>query len=113
VSSGKKQAVTNREKDSIRGRMADTGEPFNVARRKIEAAPGFFDNLPAPEPALLRRHLQVDPALAQYLGQVRACRAGAGLELVGLAVCALPVGRVGGCSGGDAPPAGEEVIQSG
>jgi hypothetical protein len=31
--------VTNRDKkDSIRGRMADTGEPFNVARRKVEAA---------------------------------------------------------------------------
>jgi hypothetical protein len=33
--------VTNRDKkDSIRGRMADTGEPFNVARRKVEAAAG-------------------------------------------------------------------------
>jgi hypothetical protein len=31
--------VTNRDKnDSIRGRMADTGESFNVARRKVEAA---------------------------------------------------------------------------
>jgi hypothetical protein len=31
--------VTNRDKkDSIRDRMADTGEPFNVARRKTEAA---------------------------------------------------------------------------
>jgi hypothetical protein len=31
--------VTNRDKkDSIRGRMADTGEPFNVARRKVEVA---------------------------------------------------------------------------
>ena len=31
--------MTNRDKkDSIRGRMADTGEPFNVARRKAEAA---------------------------------------------------------------------------
>jgi len=31
--------VTNRDKkDSIRGRMADAGEPFNVARRKVEAA---------------------------------------------------------------------------
>jgi hypothetical protein len=31
--------VTNRDqKDSIRSRMADTGEPFNVARRKVEAA---------------------------------------------------------------------------
>jgi hypothetical protein len=31
--------VTNQDKkDSIRGRMADTGEPFNVARRKVEAA---------------------------------------------------------------------------
>ncbi len=31
--------MTNRDKkDSIRGRMADTGEPFNVARRKVEAA---------------------------------------------------------------------------
>jgi hypothetical protein len=30
--------VTNRDKkDSIRGRMADAGEPFNVARRKVEA----------------------------------------------------------------------------
>ena len=35
----KKPAVTNRDKkDSIRGRMADTGESFNVARRKVEAA---------------------------------------------------------------------------
>lgn len=31
--------MTNRDKkDSIRDRMADTGEPFNVARRKVEAA---------------------------------------------------------------------------
>jgi len=31
--------VTNRDKkDSIRGRMADAEEPFNVARRKVEAA---------------------------------------------------------------------------
>jgi hypothetical protein len=31
--------VTNRDKkDSIRARMADTGESFNVARRKVEAA---------------------------------------------------------------------------
>jgi Leucine-rich repeat (LRR) protein len=31
--------VTNHDKkDSIRGRMADAGEPFNVARRKVEAA---------------------------------------------------------------------------
>jgi hypothetical protein len=31
--------VTNQDKkDSIRDRMADTGEPFNVARRKVEAA---------------------------------------------------------------------------
>jgi hypothetical protein len=38
---GKKAAVTNRDKkDGIRGRMAETGEPFNVARRKAEAAAG-------------------------------------------------------------------------
>ena len=31
--------MTNRDKkDSIRGRMADAEEPFNVARRKVEAA---------------------------------------------------------------------------
>ena len=31
--------MTNRDKkDSIRDRMADTGQPFNVARRKAEAA---------------------------------------------------------------------------
>ena len=31
--------MTNRDKkDSIRGRMAATGEPFNVARRRVEAA---------------------------------------------------------------------------
>jgi hypothetical protein len=31
--------VTNRDKkDSIRGRMASAGEPFNVARRKVGAA---------------------------------------------------------------------------
>ena len=35
----KKPVVTNHDKkDSIRERMADTGEPFNVARRKIEEA---------------------------------------------------------------------------
>ena len=34
----KRPAVTNRDKkDSIRGRMADAGEPFNVACRKVEA----------------------------------------------------------------------------
>ena len=38
--------MTNRDqKDSIRGRMAETGEPFNVARRKVEAATAG----PAPE----------------------------------------------------------------
>jgi len=31
--------VTNRDKkDSVRGRMAYAGEPFNAARRKVEAA---------------------------------------------------------------------------
>jgi hypothetical protein len=55
--------------------------------------------------------LQADPAPAQHLGQGRACRERAGLELVGLLVHALPVGRIGGRPGGDAPPAGEEVIQ--
>jgi hypothetical protein len=35
--------VTNRDKkDSVRGRMADAGEPFNVARRKVEAAGCIF-----------------------------------------------------------------------
>jgi Leucine-rich repeat (LRR) protein len=35
----KQSVVTNRDKkDSIRGRMASAGEPFNVARRKAEAA---------------------------------------------------------------------------
>jgi len=33
--------MTNRDKkDSIRGRMAETGERFNVARRNVEAAAG-------------------------------------------------------------------------
>ena len=33
--------MTNRnQKDSIRGRMAETGEPFNVARRKVGAERG-------------------------------------------------------------------------
>jgi hypothetical protein len=35
----------------------------------------------------------------------------AGLELVGLLMHALPAGRIGGCPGGDAPPAGQEAIQ--
>jgi hypothetical protein len=36
---GKQPVMTNRDKkDSIRGRMAETGEPFNVARRNVEAA---------------------------------------------------------------------------
>ena len=31
--------MTNRDKkDSVRGRMAYAGEPFNAARRKVEAA---------------------------------------------------------------------------
>ena len=31
--------MTNRDKkNSFRGRMAETGESFNVARRKVEAA---------------------------------------------------------------------------
>jgi Leucine-rich repeat (LRR) protein len=35
----KQSAVTNRDKqDNVRRRMADAGEPFNVARRKVEAA---------------------------------------------------------------------------
>src|SRR5262249_25516558 len=71
VPSGKKQAVTNRDKkDSTRGRMADTGEPFNVARRKTEAAIGFFDDLPAPEPAPLRRHHPWQPPEAELPGTV-------------------------------------------
>ena len=36
---GKKPDVTNSDKkDRIRERMAETGEPFNVARRNVEAA---------------------------------------------------------------------------
>jgi len=34
-----------------------------------------------------------------------------GLELAGLLVHALPAGGIGGRPGGDAPPAGQEVIQ--
>lgn len=49
-------------------------------------------------------HLQVDPAPTQHLGQGRTRRAGAGLDLLGLLVHALPIGRIGGCPGGDAPP---------
>ena len=56
-------------------------------------------------------HLQLDPAPAQHLDQGRARRARTGLELLGLLVHALPVGRIGGRPGGDAPPAGEEIIQ--
>jgi DNA-binding XRE family transcriptional regulator len=54
---------------------------------------------------------QLDPAPAQHLGQGRARRALTGLELVGLLAHALPVGRIGSRPGGDAPPAGEELIQ--
>ena len=40
--------MTNRDKkESIRGRMASAGEPFNVARRKIEAAAA--DHIAKPE----------------------------------------------------------------
>src|SRR5580658_3263272 len=56
-------------------------------------------------------HLQLDPAPTQHIGQGRARRARTGLELLGLLVDALPVGRIGGCPGGNAPPAGEELIQ--
>jgi hypothetical protein len=71
VPSGKKMAVTNRDKkDSIRGRMADTGEPFNVARRKTEAGGGFFDDLSAPEPPPPRRHQPWEPPEAELPGIV-------------------------------------------
>jgi hypothetical protein len=52
-----------------------------------------------------------NPAPTQQLGQDRARRARTGLDLLGLLVHALPVGRIGGRPGGDAPPAGEELIQ--
>lgn len=55
----------------------------------------------------------MDPASAQHLGQGRARRIRTGLELAGLLVHALPVCGIGGRPGGDPPPAGEEVIQSG
>jgi len=46
--------VTNRDKkDSVRGRMASAGEPFNVARRKVEAAAA--GHLPKPELLEIRR----------------------------------------------------------
>ena len=49
--------MTNRDKkDSIRGRMADTGEPFNVARRRTAPGGGFFAGVPAAEPGPPRRH---------------------------------------------------------
>ncbi len=56
-------------------------------------------------------HLQMDPAPAQHLGQGRGRRALTRLELVGFLAHALPVGRIGSRPGGDAPPAGEELIQ--
>ena len=63
--------MTNRDKkDSIRGRMAETGEPFNVARRKTEAATGFFDDLPAAEPPPARRHQPWEPPEAELPGLV-------------------------------------------
>ena len=63
--------MTNRDKKgSIRGRMADTGEPFNVARRKTEAATGFFDDLPTPESAPPRRHHPWEPPEAELPGTV-------------------------------------------
>jgi Leucine-rich repeat (LRR) protein len=46
--------VTNRDKkDSVRARMAYAGEPFNVARRKVEAAAA--GHLPNPELLEIRR----------------------------------------------------------
>jgi hypothetical protein len=54
---------------------------------------------------------QMDPAPGQHLGQGRARRARTRLELVGLLAHALPVSRIGSRPGGDAPPAGEELIQ--
>ena len=67
--------MTNRDKkDSIRGRMADTGEPFNVARRKTEAATGFFDDLAAPESARPRRHHPWEPPEAELPGILRRVR---------------------------------------
>jgi hypothetical protein len=49
--------VTNRDKkDSIRGRMADTGESFNVARRKVEAGAAGQ----VPEGADLYRLIEVE-----------------------------------------------------
>ena len=45
--------------------MADTGEPFNVAHRKTEAATGFFDDLPTPSRRPPRRHHLWEPPEAE------------------------------------------------
>ena len=55
----KKPAVTNRDKkDSIRARMADMGESFNVARRKVEAASA--SHAPAAEDSLIEVEVGTD-----------------------------------------------------
>ena len=78
---------------------ARTGQ-FVVQGEEVRVAP--FDCV-LPQAEYL---LQLDPASTQHLSQGRARR-----ELLGLLVHALPVGRIGGRPGGDAPPAGEELIQ--
>src|SRR3984893_10607188 len=88
----KSPAVTNRDKkDSIRGRMADAGEPFNVARRKVEAAAAG----PVPEAEFqeIKRTGRCDlsnrelTALPREIGQLTSLRQ---LALIGNQLTTLP-----------------------
>jgi len=61
--------MTNRDKkDSIRGRMAETGEPFNVARRNVEAAAAGQSPLSG-EPYEL-----IEVEVGESTGSVHSCR---------------------------------------
>jgi hypothetical protein len=94
--------VTNRDKkDSIRGRMAYAGEPFNVARRKVEAAaaghvskPEFLEIMRTGRCDLSNRELT---ALPPDIGQLTNLRE---LGLDGNRLTALPLELADLLSGG-------------
>jgi hypothetical protein len=66
---GRKPVMTNRDKkDSIRGRMAETGEPFNVARRNLETAAA------GQSPASGEPYELIEVEVGESTGPVHSCR---------------------------------------
>jgi hypothetical protein len=61
--------MTNRDKnDSVRGRMAETGEPFNVARRNVEAAAA------GQSPVGDESYELIEVEVGESTGSVHSCR---------------------------------------